>query len=400
MLWQNSTSSLHSSLASKSSAGGTDLSGTCSLLSGALSGSVPTRWSLWRARSEAAEDPAGAYECMIGGSYATTGWSRAGLSPNSNRSSSAPGENGERLSWSSTVRKQFACPGWNPPPVPCRSRAVSRPKPGRTHLDSVHVHAACNGVLPSVVLKPQPPSSPRGTEQKHQEGLSALDPLCLESREIFEELCVRKYTCLIRAWRLHLDAKGVGRISFHAFCDVCRSLGFKDVGRVWAALDNNRSGFISLEEWDPVSFQNLMEFRCICYREYGGMDIAFDLGLDTTRSRTATLSHLQSFCERNGFRGKVNLLMQALDVHQNGFFTAVELDFLTKWQGERSLKTTPHFEIKAARLWAPPMVRKRSRKKPVMLPSMVTGTSSPHSVHMALTQSQLACRLDCDSDGE
>lgn len=177
---------------------------------------------------------------------------------------------------------------------------------------------------------------------------------------------MRKYTNLCRAWRLLLDPNGVGRVSFQAFCSAARSIGFHDVARVWSALDANRSGFISMDEWDPVSLSYLMEFRKICYRDYAGVVAAIDLAMDTTKSRTVTIKEFERFCERHDFKGNVKKLMEALDLHQHGFLTADDLAFLDNWQGERSIKTTPHFELKSARLWAPPSIRKRSRRKPVM----------------------------------
>jgi len=329
-----------------------------------LSGMKP-KWSLWKARDGCAsvaptEGPDGAYD-LVGHWTATTGWS--GPSWNSTCSTAAPSEG----LISTRPRKLFAAPGWNPPLCPGSSRPVSRPRTlGLPRLESIpktsragaNLVVTCDGVIPAPALEPMPPGCVR---QAETEGLP-LDPFSLESREIFEELCVRKYSSLCRAWRLLLDPKGVGRVSFHAFCDVARSIGWHDVARLWSALDQNRSGFLSMDEWDPASFGNLMEFRRICYREYAGMESAFTLALDATGSRTANPQDLHLFCERHGFEGNVKHLMQALDVRQLGFFTVQDLAFLAKWQGERAVKTTPHFELKSARLWAPSLVRRRHRK--------------------------------------
>ena len=50
---------------------------------------------------------------------------------------------------------------------------------------------------------------------------------------------VRKYTCLSRAWRVLLDAKGVGRISFHAFCDAARSAHIAKYGNKSTNIDQH-----------------------------------------------------------------------------------------------------------------------------------------------------------------
>lgn len=49
-----------------------------------------------------------------------------------------------------------------------------------------------------------------------------------------------------------MDPKGVGRVSFAAFCDVARSMGFGELRQLWCALDTNRSGFLTLEKWDRL----------------------------------------------------------------------------------------------------------------------------------------------------
>lgn len=151
----------------------------------------------------------------------------------------------------------------------------------------------------------------------------------------FKEACSRKYSNLCRAWRLLLDPGGVGRVSFAAFCVAARALGFSDVRGLWSAMDGNGSGFITLDEWDPVAFFALMEFRDICRARYGGLDTAFKLGMDSHGAARATPADLYNFCQSVGFTGDPQVLFRALDLEQRGFITAGELDFLSRWEGER-----------------------------------------------------------------
>lgn len=151
----------------------------------------------------------------------------------------------------------------------------------------------------------------------------------------FKAACFRKYRNMVRAWRLLLDRKGVGRVSFSAFCIAARSMGFCDLRKLWAALDSNQSGFITLDKWDPEGFNILMQFKRVCRKEYGVLETAFKLGMDQTGSNTVTLNELVRFCEAVSFAGDVQVLFLALDVHEQGFITLDELDFLSRWQGER-----------------------------------------------------------------
>lgn len=183
---------------------------------------------------------------------------------------------------------------------------------------------------------------------------------------------MRKYRTMCRAWRLLLDPKGVGRVSFQALCKAARSVGFPDLARLWVALDRNRSGFVSLDEWDPVAFRTLMTFKEICYREYGSMDCAFYWGMDTNKSKTVTFEELKSFCKRYDLLGNHRNLFDYLDVNQNGFLSVDDLDFLTKWQGEKKVKCTDSFDFNAARLWLP-QNKKESRTRKTPLWSKIVG---------------------------
>mmetsp|Transcript_23262 Transcript_23262/g.78767 ORF Transcript_23262/g.78767 Transcript_23262/m.78767 type:complete len:398 (-) Transcript_23262:145-1338(-) len=157
----------------------------------------------------------------------------------------------------------------------------------------------------------------------------------------FKAACLRKYRTMVRAWRLLLDPKGVGRVPFTAFCQAARSMGFCDLKQLWAALDDQQFGFLTLDRWDSESFRCLIEFRQLCIREYGGLDTAFSLGMDLSGAKKATMQDLAQFCAGHSYRGSVQVLFSALDVHEQGFITADQLEFLSQWQGLRFLAPSP-----------------------------------------------------------
>ena len=45
----------------------------------------------------------------------------------------------------------------------------------------------------------------------------------------FKDCCRRKYSKLVRAWRILLDPGGNGRVSFVPFCNAARAMGFVNV---------------------------------------------------------------------------------------------------------------------------------------------------------------------------
>ncbi|CAE7293917.1 unnamed protein product [Symbiodinium natans] len=153
--------------------------------------------------------------------------------------------------------------------------------------------------------------------------------------EDFKVCCRRKYSNLARCWRLLLDTPGLGRVSFVPFCRAARSMGFTHISTLWKQLDSNSSGFITLESWDPRAYKNLMQFRTICLREFGGLREAFKFGLDRSGSGTCTKKEFRQFLQEFDFAGDWGALWGALDENQDGMLTADELDFLSQWQGER-----------------------------------------------------------------
>lgn len=172
----------------------------------------------------------------------------------------------------------------------------------------------------------------------------------LEYYEAFRKTCRERFSSIIRAWRLLLDPDGVGRVSYLSFCQKARSIGFKDVNRLWAIIDIDHSGFLTMDEWDRVAFRNLYEFRDICMKQFGNMVTAFDFGMDTNGSGTCDSEELQQFCKDYGFSGNVRILFAALDLEMKNFVTRDNLEFLQKWQGERFSSSNRHFDFGVARL--------------------------------------------------
>lgn len=174
-----------------------------------------------------------------------------------------------------------------------------------------------------------------GAYRHHRFHPTLHDKKDLQYADKFKEICKRKYTSLCLAWRLLLDVEGNGRVSFQHFCRTVKRIGFKEPKRLWCVVNTRKTNFLTLDEWDPLSFRNLYEFRAICLEQYGSMDCAFNYGMDTTGSRTVTIAELENYCERFDFTGDVKVLFEALDMHQHGFITHDELEFLAQWEGEK-----------------------------------------------------------------
>eukprot|EP00434_Breviolum_minutum_P039346 symbB.v1.2.034935.t1/scaffold4601.1/size37531/1 len=186
------------------------------------------------------------------------------------------------------------------------------------------------------------PVTSRPATQLAPSGDNFLQRRCLKTlseavtyTEKFKNLCRRRFGSLIRAWRELLDPQGVGRVGFVKFCEAARLMGFERVSILWKVLDSDGSKFITLDFWDPPSYRALMEFRHICFREYGGLLETFRYALDLDGSGTCRKSVLAKFLRSFEYMGDVDTLWAALDNGRGGFITVEELGFLLHWTGER-----------------------------------------------------------------
>eukprot|EP00929_Paragymnodinium_shiwhaense_P013141 TRINITY_DN121005_c0_g1_i1.p1 TRINITY_DN121005_c0_g1~~TRINITY_DN121005_c0_g1_i1.p1 ORF type:complete len:419 (+),score=46.55 TRINITY_DN121005_c0_g1_i1:165-1421(+) len=245
---------------------------------------------------------------------------------------------------------------WSPTKSIGSARKSSAPPP-RSRLFHVWQEAATNHLLDHQGKAHRAVTTHKAAVAAGQLPKFLMDSIAQPDEDLaylqqFKAACKRHYVSLCRAWRLMLDPKSNSNISFVPFCSAARSIGFNEPRRLWSMLDANQNGLLTLEEWDPVAFRNLVEFRTICYSQYGGLDTAFKLGMDKNGSRTVDRQELEWFCNDFDFTGDVLLLFRCLDLHRHGFITEDELDFLKSWHGSKFLvdKAEERFGFKYERL--------------------------------------------------
>mmetsp|Transcript_25875 Transcript_25875/g.59709 ORF Transcript_25875/g.59709 Transcript_25875/m.59709 type:complete len:444 (+) Transcript_25875:113-1444(+) len=216
--------------------------------------------------------------------------------------------------------------------------------------------------------------------QKFPRHIDYVSKKNIDYHAAFVQTCKEKYSSLVRAWRVLVDPDGVGRVSYVGFCKAARSIGFSEVDRLWSIVDSSHSGFITLDEWDPVSFRHLYEFRVICLREFGSMSLAFRYGMDRTKSGTCTMKELEAFCLEQSFSGDVKMLFKALDVNLKRFITSDELDFMQRWQGEKFSHKNRTFDFGISRLQKAREERLRQQRL-----QYVEGYRAAHGLHSGPT---------------
>jgi len=73
-----------------------------------------------------------------------------------------------------------------------------------------------------------------------------------QKRASFRLLILKRYHSIVRAWR-DFDRNGDGKLSYQEFLRALQKLGYYEGGprKLFEAMDEDRSGFVSLHEVDP-----------------------------------------------------------------------------------------------------------------------------------------------------
>jgi len=153
-----------------------------------------------------------------------------------------------------------------------------------------------------------------------------------QAAEEVKALLLKTHKNHLKAWRHILDVDASNHCNYDEFEAACKKIGYRgDVPGAWRALDTDLSGYITLQEIDPVSSETLMEFRRWCDEEFGGVRSAFGV-FDTSGDNEVTYTEFRRSCRIYGFDGNVKTLFYALDSEKNGTLSVEEVVFLDEWE--------------------------------------------------------------------
>lgn len=85
----------------------------------------------------------------------------------------------------------------------------------------------------------------------------------------FKKILIRRNGSLFAAWRHILDVDRNGVVGQHDFAYACRALGVKNIPQLWAELDTERAGQISLKDMDPETAELFSEVERLLLEQYG-----------------------------------------------------------------------------------------------------------------------------------
>mmetsp|Transcript_16697 Transcript_16697/g.35408 ORF Transcript_16697/g.35408 Transcript_16697/m.35408 type:complete len:613 (-) Transcript_16697:116-1954(-) len=184
-----------------------------------------------------------------------------------------------------------------------------------------------------------------------------------QKRASFRSLILKRYHSIVRAWR-DFDRNGDGKLSYQEFLRALQKLGYYEGGprKLFEAMDEDRSGFVSLHEVDPETTALLSSLAINIWNTCRTVDKAWT---EVIGRRGATRVPREEFvrrCEELGFAGDAHRCFEELssDKASSGI-SLQELKFLDLWFDKRTFVRPPPLHEKCelelqARLGDPKML--------------------------------------------
>ncbi|CAK0850769.1 unnamed protein product, partial [Prorocentrum cordatum] len=131
-------------------------------------------------------------------------------------------------------------------------------------------------------------------------------------KDHFISLLRQRYGSLLVAWR-RIDGRVSNRVSYKEFTDACKAHRFQslNVTGIWAALDTQISGFISLRDLDKESADVLMRFKDWAEGVFGNLQFAFKV-MDEKKANALSYARFRKALQDYGYRGDAKVLFESL----------------------------------------------------------------------------------------
>jgi len=120
--------------------------------------------------------------------------------------------------------------------------------------------------------------------------------------EGFKAYLTTRFGCIVAGWR-QLDIDKNGRLTYYEFINACRRMGYAgNLKKLWAELDANCNGSISLMEIDPEVGHYVGTFKLALIRRYGDILTAWQKGIDLNKTGRIEQKEIDGCCEHLGLQ--------------------------------------------------------------------------------------------------
>jgi hypothetical protein len=156
--------------------------------------------------------------------------------------------------------------------------------------------------------------------------------------EGFQAALIRKHGNILRAWKEALDVDQIGHLCFTTFCKACRDTGYNgNIKKLWAQLDWDDSGFISIDEIAPIQGSMMQQFKQLLRDTHGGSLVrAWKQTLDVEKAGNVPIQRFVPACEALGIPADLAYrTFLWLDYDHSGFISLDEIDAEAQRQLER-----------------------------------------------------------------
>jgi Ca2+-binding EF-hand superfamily protein len=144
--------------------------------------------------------------------------------------------------------------------------------------------------------------------------------------EFKRTLCVR-YGSMYLAWRYGLDISGDDKLCFQEFCAAARANEFRgSLLKVWKELDDDNSGVVTLEEFDPKAHHQVELMRSTLLDKFPNLLQAWQKGLDLDGNGRLDEHEWLARFQDLGFEGNAKYLFHLLKPKTRVFMTIDDFD--------------------------------------------------------------------------
>ncbi|CAE7561900.1 unnamed protein product [Symbiodinium natans] len=147
----------------------------------------------------------------------------------------------------------------------------------------------------------------------------------------FAQFLKRSRQNLLRAWRLDLDVKQNGTVTFVDFASACRRLGLQGQCRqIWTSLRPTDDKALEFAELAPYEAAHVEEFAELIWEASGyDLDKAWRL-FDYDQKNKMTKADFVQSAQHLGFRGNAELLFKGLDATGLGWIWRDDFEYIPK----------------------------------------------------------------------